>query len=200
MGLEFRYALLGFFTAYLLLAFVWRSVTVYRRTGINPVVLAKGDDAYAYVGRAFTLVVGGCAFAVAMIAFSPDPERWLGALGWAQRPALLWTGWAMLSGSLVWLLVAQIQMGASWRIGVDFQRRTELVQRGLFSLSRNPIFLGMRCNLLGFLFVFPSAATLTLAVAGEILIQIQVRLEEVHLAAVHGPVYTAYRSRVPRWL
>jgi protein-S-isoprenylcysteine O-methyltransferase Ste14 len=37
-------------------------------------------------------------------------------------------------------------------------------------------------------------------VAGELLMQIQVRLEEAHLAALHGDDYSAYYSRVRRWL
>lgn len=71
-------------------------------------------------------------------------------------------GWVLLGGSLVWLLVAQVQMGASWRVGINSERYTELLQHGLFSISRNPIFLAMRLNLLGLLVVFPAAATLVL--------------------------------------
>ena len=58
----------------------------------------------------------------------------------------------------------------------------------------------MRLSLLGLFLVFPAAATLVLLVAGEILMQVQVRLEEQHLTALHGEVYRVYRSRVRRWL
>jgi protein-S-isoprenylcysteine O-methyltransferase Ste14 len=43
---------------------------------------------------------------------------------------------------------------ASWRIGIDQSHRTNLVQSGVFSLSRNPIFLGMMLTLFG-LFLVP---------------------------------------------
>ena len=106
----------------------------------------------------------------------------------------------MLIASLIWLLIAQAQMGASWRIGIDDKRRTELVQHGLFSLSRNPIFLALRLNLVGLFLIFPSAVTSALLATSEILIQVQVRFEEQHLANLHGQVYEAYRAKVRRWL
>jgi protein-S-isoprenylcysteine O-methyltransferase Ste14 len=58
----------------------------------------------------------------------------------------------------------------------------------------------MRVNLLGLFLVFPAAATLALLVAGDILMQVQVRLEEQHLLQLHGQSYATYCSRVRRWL
>lgn len=195
-----RYGLLAYFLVYTTLAFGWRSLVVYRNTGVNPFVLPSGDDAYGYVGRAFKAVVGAYAAVVLLLAFADDVSALLGAwsLPWPRTASV--TGWLLLGVSLVWLLVAQAQMGASWRIGIDSRRHTGLVQQGLFSVSRNPIFLAMRVNLLGLFLVFPAAGTLALLAAGEILIQVQVRLEEQHLSSLHGEAYRAYRSRVRRWL
>ena len=196
----FRYGLLAYFLVYFMLAFVWRSVIVYRRTRVNPFVLPSSDDAYGYVGRAFKVVVLGCAMVVLFIAFGRDAPTWLGAYAALNSWVVSSVGWLLLCGSLLWLLVAQAHMGASWRIGIDAQRSTELVQRGLFSVSRNPIFLAMRANVLGLFLVFPAASTLALLVAGEILMQVQVRLEEQHLLQLHGQAYAPYCSRVRRWL
>jgi len=192
--------LLAYFIAYFLLAFVWRSLLVYRRTGINPFVLPASADAYGYVGRAFKLVIVGCGAVVLGLALVPGAEVWLGPYMPLQQVSIAWIGWCLLVASLLWMLVAQAQMGASWRIGIDAERRTELVQRGLFSVSRNPIFLAMRVNLLGLFLVYPSAATLAILVAGEILVQVQVRLEEHHLQAMHANVYLDYCAKVRRWL
>ncbi len=193
--------LLGYFLAYFLLAFVWRSVLVYRRTGLNPFVLPSGEDAYAYVGRAFKLVMLACAAVVLVLALAPSSLwLWLGPCTTLQRADVAWIGWGLLAASLLWMLVAQAQMGASWRIGIDARHATALVQHGLFRVSRNPIFLAMRVNLLGFFLVAPFAATLAILVAGEILMQVQVRLEEQHLQALHGEAYERYQARVRRWL
>lgn len=83
--------------------------------------------------------------------------------------------------SLVWVLVAQTQMGESFRIGVDNAHATALIRHGWFGVSRNPIFLGLLVMLLGCVLVLPSAASLAVSVLGYASIQIQVRLEEEHL-------------------
>ena len=193
-------ALFTYFICFFLLAFVWRSVVVYRRTGKNPVVLPAQDNAYGYVGRAFKIVIAAVAAVVTLNAALPDASDWFGRLAFLEVQALHVAGWTLLIASLVWLLVAQAQMGDSWRVGIDSNNSTDLVSKGLFSVSRNPIFLSMRVNLLGLFFVLPSGATLTILVAGEILMQLQVRLEEAHLAALHGKPYAQYKAGVRRWL
>jgi protein-S-isoprenylcysteine O-methyltransferase Ste14 len=142
----------------------------------------------------------GCAAVVTLHALSPDAASWLGSYRVLEARTVRVVGWVLLFAALAWLLAAQVQMGASWRIGIDSQHRTALVQGGLFAISRNPIFLAMRVTLLGLFLVLPSAATLSLLVAGEILMQVQVRLEEEHLASLHGAEYAAYCQRVRRWL
>ena len=193
-------ALPTYFICYFLLAFVWRSLLVYRRTGKNPLVLPAEDNAYGYVGRAFKVVIAAVAAVVTLNAAMPQASSWLGLLTFLQVQPLYLTGWVLLFASLAWLVVAQAQMGNSWRVGIDSKNTTALVSSGLFSVSRNPIFLAMRVNLLGLFFVLPSGATLTIVAAGEILMQIQVRLEEVHLAALHGEQYMQYTALVRRWL
>lgn len=194
------YGLLGYFALYFFFGFVWRSILVFRQTGINPIVLPATDDAYGYVGRAFKLAMLACTGVVLVVTFVERADVWLGSYRALQAPALLLTGWGLLLLALVWLLVAQAQMGIAWRVGIDAHQPTPLVQHGLFSRSRNPIFLSMRVALLGLVLVAPSAATLVLLVASELLMQVQVRLEEQHLSGLHGERYAAYCHRVRRWL
>ena len=195
-----RCVLLAYFTVFFVCAFALRSLLVWRRTGINPLVLPESDDAYGYVARAFKLSIAACAAVVGVIALSDRADAWLGAWPLLQSGLARTIGWALLGVSLAWVLIAQAQMGVSWRIGIDTEHATPLVQHGLFGRSRNPIFLSMRIDLLALLLVFPSAATLALLVAGEVLIQVQVRLEEKHLEGLHGQAYRDYRARVRRWL
>lgn len=197
---HWRTALLIYCIVVFIFAFALRSLLVYRLSGVNPLVLPSSDDAYGYVAFAFKVVIVGVGVVVIGLAIWPDSEIYFGRWTALSSPAVAYVGWALLIGSLIWLLIAQAQMGASWRIGIDAKRRTELVQHGLFTLSRNPIFLAMRLDLVGLFLVFPSAVTSALLAAGETLIQVQVRLEEQHLANLHGQVYDAYRARVRRWL
>jgi protein-S-isoprenylcysteine O-methyltransferase Ste14 len=192
--------LLMYFVVFFLLAFVLRSVLVYRRTGINPLVLPRTQDAYGYVGVAFKVLMLACACTVTALATVPSAPDWLGAIRPLELEGLQWLGWSLLLACLVWMLVAQAQMGASWRIGIDSANRTELVRKGLFAISRNPIFLAVRLALLGLFLVAPNAATAALVAAGEVVVQVQVRLEEKHLRELHGDDYARYCAQVRRWM
>lgn len=195
-----RWVPLAWYLVFFITGMVLRSWQVWRLSGVNPLVLPAADDAYGYVGRAFKLTMATCALVLALLAFAPRADAWLGAWPLLQHPGARAAGWLLLLVSLAWMLLAQSQMGGSWRIGIDTAQRTDLVQHGLFGLSRNPIFLAMRASMLGLLLVYPAATTLALLVAAELLIQVQVRLEEQHLLALHGDAYRGYCARVRRWL
>jgi protein-S-isoprenylcysteine O-methyltransferase Ste14 len=191
--------LIVYFAMYFAVALVWRTLLVYRSTGINPLTLTSADDAYGYVGRAFKVVITVCGIAVILNAQTAS-ARWLSPISELVIPWLSFVGWILLITSFGWVLIAQAQMGASWRIGIDVRNRTRLIQDGLFHVSRNPIFLSMRVTLLGLFLVVPAAVTLAILVAGDILIQVQVRLEEAHLKGMHGEQYESYQATVRRWL
>lgn len=183
------------------LAFFWRSYVTWRATGINPYRLTQTDDLAGFLARLYRLVSAGIVAAV--LAYSLGPAGWhdhLGPLAWMNRPAVTVTGVILLMLALVWVLIAQAQMGASWRIGIDEENETVLVTDGVFRFSRNPIFLGMRANLLGLFLVMPNALTLALWLLGDVAIQMQVFLEEVHLHQQHGAAYQQYRDATPRYL
>ena len=195
-----RYFLPIYLVFYFATAFVWRSYRTWKSTGRNPYTLGKSDTAHDFVGRLFRLTVIACMIVVSLYAFWPTAYPHLSPIAWLQHSALVYLGLALLAFSLIWTLLAQAQMGTAWRIGIDTNQTTELVQLGVFRLSRNPIFLGMRLTLLGLFLVIPNAATLAVLVLGDGLTQIQVRLEEEFLAKTHGVVYERYRQRVRRWL
>ncbi len=193
-----RWLPFALFVLFFLLALVGRSLLAWRRTGINPIVWPNDDSTEGYIARALhaatAVLLIGCALHGAGTSLR------LGLLPWAGSVALYWLGVALFAIALAWVLVAQLQMGASWRIGIDHARATALVEHGLFRWSRNPIFLGTRLALLAAVLMVPTAITLAASVALEVLIQLQVRLEEQHLLQLHGDAYRDYRARVRRWL
>jgi protein-S-isoprenylcysteine O-methyltransferase Ste14 len=188
--------LVGFFG----IAFVWRSLKVKKMTGVNPYVLGKADNAHDFVGIIFRVTIFLVFVAVALNAISQDLYSFLGPLVWIENEGLRYASLALLSVALIWVASAQSQMGRSWKIGIDREHKTELVDSGIFSVSRNPIFLGMRVMLLGLFLMIPSALTLLTWILGDVLMQIQVRLEEEFLAEMHGDRYRDYRMRVRRWI
>jgi protein-S-isoprenylcysteine O-methyltransferase Ste14 len=195
-----RYFLPMYLAAYFFAAFFWRSFVVWKRTGVNPLVFKGSDNAHDYIGRIFKLLFAAVVAAVAVYSISEQLYQYLTPITWLERRWLRAVGVVLLLTSLAWTVVAQAQMGESWRIGIDEERRTPLVRKGVFALSRNPIFLGMISTLLGLFLVTPNAVTLLVFVLGVVLMQIQVRLEEEFLSKTHGEHYAEYRRDVRRWL
>jgi protein-S-isoprenylcysteine O-methyltransferase Ste14 len=105
-----------------------------------------------------------------------------------------------LFASFLVVVIAQVQMGISWRIGIDEDNPSELITGGIFQISRNPIFLGMRLSVFGLFLVLPNALTFTLWLIGDILLQIQVFLEEEYLIGTHNENYKTYYQKVKRWI
>lgn len=182
------------------LAMFWRSYLAWKRTGVNPYKLGNGDTVHDYVGKLFRVTLIGTALIVLAFSLYEPLYLVLTPISWLHSTWLMGMGLGLLVIALVWVLVAQIQMGDSWRIGIDEQSKSPLVQHGLFGVSRNPIFLGMIVMLAGLLFTVPTAATLVVTLLGIVLIHVQVRLEEPFLLEKYGETYRAYQARVRRWI
>ena len=183
------------------LAFFWRSYLVWRSTGINPYRLTQKDGLDGFLARFFRLVLLGISITVVLSSLGPTSWTiYLGPLTWLQTTAVTAVGVVLLIFALIWVLVAQAQMGISWRIGLDTETETPLVTHGVFRYSRNPIFLGMRLSLLGLFLILPNALTLALWLLGDVAIQMQVYLEEAHLGQQHGALYHRYQQVTPRYL
>tara|TARA_R110000868_G_scaffold102004_1_gene280852 strand:+ start:17160 stop:17744 length:585 start_codon:yes stop_codon:yes gene_type:complete len=191
-------ALLAYYLAFLVLGFVWPSLRIWVRQRINPFVLSFKDDAHGVVSKSFSLVT--IVLLCALIAALRYPPEAFGPLIWAESATLRMAGWTFLGTSSLAMFVAQAQMGRAWRIGFDQGARPELMTGGLFSRSRNPIFLSMRVNLIGLFLVWPNAVTLAALLLGEVMLQAQVRMEETYLSEKLGDEYATYLRQTPRWL
>jgi protein-S-isoprenylcysteine O-methyltransferase Ste14 len=75
-----------------------------------------------------------------------------------------------------------------------------LITNGIFSLSRNPIYLAFAIILLGELLILPNWITLSYLAAATWLFHRQVLREEAYLRGYYGQVYVEYCSRVRRYV
>jgi len=182
------------------LAFAWRSWRTYRQTGINPYRLLDNAGPEEITSRYFKLLPLLLLLVMVVFLLPEANYEYLAPIHWLQHEYLQTLGVAIMSAGLVVILLAQGQMGESWRIGVDYDHRTEFVRQGLFKYSRNPIFAGIMLSVFGYFLVLPNAITLLIVMLDLALIQVQIRLEEQHLAAEHGDVYKRYCEEVRRWV
>jgi protein-S-isoprenylcysteine O-methyltransferase Ste14 len=195
-----KFFLPAYIVAFVGLAFVWRSYRTWKRTGVNPYKFGHTDSAHDFTGKVYRMMLVVLAVVIGCYALAPAAYQYFAPFAWLEHVYVQITGICFLMAALLWIVVAQAQMSDSWRIGIDRDVNTPLVRRGLFRFSRNPIFLGMRLTLFGFFLVLPNAATLAVFLVGDVLMQVQVRLEEEFLVTSHGKEYTDYCNAVRRWV
>jgi protein-S-isoprenylcysteine O-methyltransferase Ste14 len=76
-----------------------------------------------------------------------------------------------------------------------------LVTRGVYAMSRNPMYLGGLIMLLGWAFFLLNALAFVLLPAYVLYInRFQIQPEERVLASLFGETYVAYQARARRWL
>lgn len=162
------------------------------------VARSSGDRAWAFVEARGRQRVAGLAFAISIAIVAGAAVRT--ALGWHQSSeAFIAIGAGVSFVGTIIVIVAQIQMGRAWRVGVRQGDAPLFVRHGLFQFSRNPIFLGMIATGLGVCLsagAWWSWLALTIFV---IACETQVRIEESHLADSFGKDYEDFRQEVPRW-
>ena len=188
-----------FLLVYFFFVFFLRSYLLWKRTGVNPLTFSKTDDAHGYNGKVFTFISLLELAVVFIYAFKNEWYQYLLPFWYLEYSYLNYIGWGLLMLSLVLVWAAQSQMANSWRIGIDENNKTELVTSGLFSISRNPIFLGIMLANVGLLLIIPNAFTLLIVSLSTISINTQIRLEESFLKSSHGEKYQDYLNQVRRW-
>jgi len=189
-----------FYCTFLLILFLIPSVITFKRTGINPLRFGKGNAAIDYAGRIYRLISLLAFITVVLNAFFTEFLKYLRPLELLQTQVVQWIGYGLLHLSLIWIFIAQRNLADEWRIGIDYENKVNLVTRGLFGISRNPIFLGVILVFVGLFFVVPNLLTVIILITGYIVIQIQVRLEEQFLSGELGTAYKEYMNKVRRWL
>ncbi|MGY4869821.1 methyltransferase family protein [Mycolicibacterium elephantis] len=186
------------FGVFALLGFGWRSWVQRRRTGSTGFRGISGR-----IGSVEWLAGVGFVVAMAAAVFAPILQL-CGVV--APLPVLDHT-WLNVVGvvlavvGIAGTVYAQLDMGDSWRIGVDASERTTLVRTGVFALVRNPIFTAMLVFGLGIALVTPNLVALVGFAILVVTIELQVRaVEEPYLLSVHGDEYREYTARVGRFV
>lgn len=163
-----------------------RGMAIRRATGDRPWAFASAKGVQRIVGSGFALSVAALLVAAALAPANGTNLEVLAAI-------------VSLGGAAI-VIVAQMQMGRAWRVGVREGDAPLFVSHGLFRYSRNPIFVGMMLVGLSAAIVSDTWLGWSALVLFVLSCIVQVRIEEAHLAASFGDAYRAFRRQVPRWL
>ena len=117
------------------------------------------------------------------VAVAHPRPRWVNAAGFALAVC-----------GLAATLYAQLDMGESWRVGVDTSETTTLVRTGTFRLIRNPIFAAMLVFMLGETLLAPNPVAIAVFAIFFAAVEVSVRtVEEPYLLR-----YTATTTGITR--
>ena len=98
-------------------------------------------------------------------------------------------------------IAAVVTMRDSWRVGVPEEKKTKIVTTGIFSVSRNPAFLGFDLLYLGILLMFFNPFLLIFSLFSAVMLHLQtVVVEEPFLREAFGKDYENYAKKVCRYL
>ena len=96
--------------------------------------------------------------------------------------------------------LALISFSSSWRVGIDTVSPGSLITTGVFSVTRNPIFLAMDLYFLGTFFIYSNPLFLMCFVCVALGFQFQIRQEETFLIERYGEKYRKYMAQVNRYI
>lgn len=115
-------------------------------------------------------------------------------------PFLYITGLILALAGFSFFAISVITMRDNWRAGFDEKQKTNLVTKGIYTISRNPAFVGFDLMYIGCAMVFPFWLNIAAAAASLILFHVQIKSEEKYLSGIFGKEYEAYKARVCRYL
>ncbi len=189
-----------FTVVYLLQVFVLQSWKQWRKTGVKPYVFSNTESPHDFCGKVYKIMVLGTWVSIGFYSFFFTQYKLLLPIWYLEFEWLQHVGFGLALVSFTWIIVAQNQMAASWRIGIDYNDKTTLMTNGLFQISRNPIFLGVIISYIGTFLIIPNVLSFTVMILTLVTLQIQVRLEEEYLLKIHGDSYVEYQKSVKRWI
>ena len=170
---------------YLALAFGVRVGVALRTTGKSGLPsLRSAPPIELFGGALFTagVVLGGANPALALAETIPVWEE-------LDTFAAHAAGLVLCAVGIAGTFAAQMAMGTSWRIGVDYEERTELVTGGLFGLCRNPIYTFMMIAWVGFALLVPTWIS-----------DLHLKVPSPPMIRTHGETYLAWARGVGRFL
>ena len=91
-------------------------------------------------------------------------------------------------------------MRDNWRAGISESEKTKMVTRGIYSVSRNPAFLGFDLMYIGLLLMFFSIVLAVTTFFVILMFHLQISQEERFLVSIFGEQYMRYKKTVCRYL
>lgn len=188
---------------FFLLVFVGRTLYLRFWRGINVITLGIGKrgvqrvvEILFFIGLAVWIVE------VLLYALSAEFHLFPGILSvvLVDSIAASWVGAMLNIVSFVLFVWALVSFGDSWRVGIDSEKPGELVERGAFGVSRNPIFVFLDLYFIGTFLLNGAVVFLLFAILIVVGLHYQILQEERFLKKQYGEAYERYCVKTHRYL
>jgi protein-S-isoprenylcysteine O-methyltransferase Ste14 len=180
------------------IAFGVRPLLQWYRHGTFGIFLFRSGRTAQHVRDALLIVMFAVLLGQAVLATQPRYLDLLATEHGSVHAALQVLGAALMLCGIVFFAVAQLHLGASWRIGIDAEAKPGLVTDGLYRYSRNPIYVGLLATIAGYACLLPTVLSAIVLVAAYIGMRAQIAGEEAYLLATYGDAFRDYARRVGR--
>jgi protein-S-isoprenylcysteine O-methyltransferase Ste14 len=173
----------------------------YRRHGTWGILLFQsGKPSQNWRDTGLVILVALLIAQASSVAANRRPRGVPIAVPEAMHNLLQVPGAVLMLGGIAFFAAAQLNMGASWRIGIKEGESPGLVTGGFYRVCRHPIYLGLLTALAGYTALLPTALSLLLLAAACVGVRMQAAAEEAHLERIYGATYRAYARSVGRFL
>ncbi|MHC4559821.1 MAG: methyltransferase family protein [Planctomycetota bacterium] len=127
-------------------------------------------------------------------------EAPFGTFNVLKRTSALAVAFTLIVTNLLVGIASLIGLRDSWRVGVLEDQQTDLIEKEIYSFSRNPYFLSYLIMFVAYTVLLQNIILLILSLVGFVMIHLMVLKEEKHLTALHGEKYCQYQKKVPRYI
>jgi len=186
-----------------LIVFIGRSIFLYTRHGVNPLVLGVGKTGLRRIVE-LAFFVGLFLWIIEIIC---NALHWDWHVFGNSSSVIIFDiiqikilGVALIVSGFLMFVLALISFGRSWRVGIDEQSPGDLVTHGVFRISRNHIFVFIDLYFAGTFFIYSSTFFLVAAIIVLFGLHYQILQEESFLKENYGKSYLQYMERTARYL
>ncbi len=149
---------------------------------------------------AFSIILSTIIYLLISLRLFSVQLTWEITFGFSKFIVIKPIGYLLTTFGFVTGILTLVKMQNSWRVGIRYDQKTDLITTGIFKISRNPYFLSYDLFFSGFVFIFPSLILIIAFLTLAIIFHLMILEEEKYLKSVHGDSYATYTNKVSRYM
>ncbi len=183
---------LGLILIFFILAFAIRNIKTYLSTKQS----IRGES----LKLTLSILVSTIIYGLILLRLTIIKSNWIFEFDFSSYLIIKYIGLTIVSFGFILGILALIAMKNSWRVGIKYDQKTDLVTTGIYRFSRNPYFFSYDILIFGYILIFPSIILIVLYLTLAIIFHNMILEEEKYLQSVHGDSYIDYKRKVNRYL